>query len=150
MKTYKVYAIKNGTVIDHIPEKRGYEILSLLNLEKWQYPVTLGISFSSKKIKKKDIIKIENRELTEEEVNKISIIAPTATISIIKNFKLAKKDKPKIPDKLYNILTCANPACITNNEQVKTKFTREPDKEILFHCDYCERIFKLDEIKISI
>ncbi|MFH1367418.1 MAG: aspartate carbamoyltransferase regulatory subunit [Patescibacteria group bacterium] len=149
MKTYKVCAIKNGTVIDHIPEKKGHEILGLLNLEEWDYPVTLGIAFTSKKIKKKDIIKIENRELTEEEVNKISIIAPTATISIIKNFEMVKKIKPKIPDQLVNILTCANPACVTNNEPAKTRFTKEPGKELLFHCDYCERIFDLDEIKVT-
>ena len=87
--------------------------------------------------------------MTEKEINKIAIIAPAATISIIKNFELIKKDRPKIPEQLVNILICANPACVTNNEPVQTRFTKESDKKPLFHCDYCERIFDLDEIKVT-
>jgi len=77
-KTYKVDAIKNGTVIDHIPEEKGLQIVDILGLPEWPYPVVLGISFTSKRNKKKDIIKVEKKELNEEEVHKVSLIAPKA------------------------------------------------------------------------
>jgi len=148
MRAYKVYAIKNGTVIDHIPEGKGMEIIDLLNLKKWKKTVTLGIGFNSKRYKRKDIVKIENKELTPEEANKIAIIAPTATLNIIRDFKLIKKTKLKIPDVIIGIIKCANPACITNNEPVKTKFSREPGKKLRIHCDYCERYFDEEDINL--
>lgn len=148
MRAYKVYAIKNGTVIDHIPEGKGMEIIDLLNLRKWKKIVTLGIGFNSKRYNKKDIIKIENKELTPEEANKIAIIAPTATLNIIRDFKLVKKTKLKIPDVIKGIIKCANPACITNNEPVKTKFSHEPGKKLRIHCDYCERYFDEEDINL--
>ena len=148
MRVYKVYAIKNGTVIDHIPEGKGLEIIDLLNLRQWKKTVTLGIGFSSKKHGKKDLVKIENKELSPEEVNKIAIIAPTATLNIIRNFKNAKKFKVEIPEIIEGIIKCANPACITNHDNVKTKFYREQGKKLSLRCHYCERYFNKDELEL--
>jgi len=148
MRAYKVYAIKNGTVIDHIPEGKGIEIIDLLNLKKWKKTVTLGIGFNSKRYKRKDVVKVENKELTPEEVNKIAIIAPTATLNIIRDFKLVKKAKLELPDVITGIIKCANPACITNNEPVKTKFSREPGKKLRIQCNYCERYFDEEDISL--
>ncbi|MDP2684614.1 MAG: aspartate carbamoyltransferase regulatory subunit [bacterium] len=148
MRIYKVYAIKNGTVIDHIPEGKGLDIIDLLNLRQWKKIVTLGIGFTSKRLGKKDLIKIEDKELTPEEVNKIAIIAPTATINIIRNFKRAKKFRVKIPDMIEGIVKCANPACITNHDNVSTKFYQEKGKKPKLRCHYCERYFEHEELEL--
>jgi len=148
MRVYKVYTIKNGTVIDHIPEGKGLDIIDLLNLRQWKKIVTLGIGFTSKRHDKKDLIKIENKELTPEEVNKIAIIAPTATINIIRDFKRAKKFQVKLPEIIEGIIKCANPACITNHDNAKTKFYREKGKDIKLRCHYCERYFKQEELEL--
>lgn len=147
-KTYKVDAIKNGTVVDHIPEEKGLQIVEILGLPQWKYPVVLGISFTSKRHKKKDIIKVENKELSEEEVNKIALIAPKATISIIRNYQITKKVKVKIPEIVEGIIKCNNPDCVTNHEPVKTKFFRETNKKIIYRCTYCERYFAEAEIEL--
>jgi len=148
MRTYKVYAIKNGTVIDHIPEGKGLSIIDLLNLRKWKKIVTLGIGFSSKRLGKKDLVKIENKELTPDEVNKIAIIAPTATLNIIRNFKIAKKTNVQLPEMIEGIVRCPNPACITNHDQAKTKFYHEPGKQVMLRCHYCERYFTEEDISL--
>ncbi len=148
LRAYKVYAIKNGTVIDHISEGKGLEIIELLKLRQWKKTVTLGIGFNSKKQGKKDIVKIENKELDPEEVNKVAIIAPSATLNIIRNYERVRKEKLKIPDIIEGIVKCPNPACITNHEPVKTRFYREASKKLRIRCGYCERYFNGDAVTI--
>lgn len=148
MRAFKVYAIKNGTVIDHIPEGKGLKIIRLLGLKEWDNIVTLGMRLDSKHHGKKDIVKIEKRELTPQEVNKIAIIAPTATLNIIRNFKIAKKTQVAIPDVIEEIIRCPNPNCVTNHESVKTRFTLVKRKPIRLRCYFCERIFKEEEITL--
>ncbi|MDD5040468.1 MAG: aspartate carbamoyltransferase regulatory subunit [Patescibacteria group bacterium] len=148
MRTFKVYAIKNGTVIDHIPEGKGVEIIDLLRLRQWRKIVTVGIGFSSKKYGKKDIVKIENKELTAEEANKIAIIAPTATLNIIRNFERVSKQNVKLPEVIEGILKCPNPACITNHEPVTTKFFHDETGELHMRCWYCERYFKATDVEV--
>ena len=131
MRAYKVYAIKNGTVIDHIPNGKGLEIINILGLSACDKIVTLGMCFTSKKIGLKDIIKIENKEFDKKEVEEIAIIAPTATLNIIRNFKVYKKISVEIPEVIEEIIKCANPACITNFEDVKTKFLLKKKKNPL-------------------
>ncbi len=147
-RTFKVYALKNGTVIDHIPLGKGLEIIELLNLRRWNKIVTLGSGLTSKKYGKKDIVKIENKELQPDEVNKVAIIAPTATLNIIRNFERISKERLTVPDTIEGIITCPNPACITNHEPVKTRFYREPQKDLRVCCAYCERYFNADEITL--
>ena len=120
MRAFRVYAIKQGTVIDHIPEGKGVEIIELLSLRKWKKVVTLGMGFTSRKLGAKDIVKIEEKELNQDEANKIALIAPTATINIIRNFKLVRKTQVKVPRVIEGIVKCANPACITNHDHVRT------------------------------
>jgi len=148
LRTFKVYAIKNGTVIDHIPEGKALELVDLLNLRQWDKIVTVGIGFTSKKHGKKDIVKIENKELTPEEVNKIAIIAPTATLNIIRNFERVQKEKLKVPNEIIGIIKCPNPACITNHDNVTSKFFREDRKKLHVRCAYCERYFTENDIEV--
>ncbi|MBU0598146.1 aspartate carbamoyltransferase regulatory subunit [Patescibacteria group bacterium] len=149
MRAYKVYAIKDGTVIDHIPDGQGMGIIDLLNLRQWNRTVTLGIGFHSKKHGKKDVIKIEDKELTPAEVNKIAIVAPTATMNIIRNHKIVKKFNVELPETLEGIVKCPNPACVTNHDPVATtRFFKENGKKIELRCAYCERYFKEHEIEV--
>ena len=148
LRTFKVYAIKNGTVIDHIPIGKALELVDLLNLRQWDKTVTVGIGFTSKKYGKKDIIKIENKELTTEETNKVAIIAPTATLNIIRNFERIQKEKLEIPDEIIDIVKFPNPPCITNHDNVKSKFFCEDKKKLHLRCAYCERYFTENDIEV--
>ncbi|PIY96644.1 MAG: aspartate carbamoyltransferase regulatory subunit [Candidatus Kerfeldbacteria bacterium CG_4_10_14_0_8_um_filter_42_10] len=149
MRAFKLYAIKDGTVIDHIPEGKGLKIIHLLGLDRGcNNIVTLGMCFNSKRYGKKDVVKIEKRELTNEEVNKIAVIAQTATLSIIRNYKIVKKHQVNIPDVLEKIICCPNSNCVTNHEPVKTKFLITKKKPIQLNCYFCERAFGLEEVTI--
>ena len=148
LRTFKVYAIKNGTVIDHIPVGKALELVDLLNLRQWDKTVTVGIGFTSKKHGKKDIIKIEDKELTPEEVNKVAVIAHTATLNIIRNFERVQKEKLQLPDEIVGIVKCPNPACITNHDNVQSKFFCEDKKKLHIRCAYCERYFTEKDIEI--
>jgi aspartate carbamoyltransferase regulatory subunit len=142
----KVDAIKEGTVIDHIPRAKALDVIKILKLKE-EDVVTIGINFSSKKLGRKDIIKIENKELTEEEVNKIALIAPDATLNIIKDYNVVKKIEIKLPEILEGIIKCPNPNCISNNEKVISRFFVISEKPVKVRCAYCERIFTSDEIE---
>jgi aspartate carbamoyltransferase regulatory subunit len=142
----KVDAIKEGTVIDHIPRAKALDVIKILKLKEEDI-ITIGINFSSKKLGRKDIIKIENKELTEEEVNKIALIAPDATLNIIKDYNVVKKIEIKLPEILEGIIKCPNPNCISNNEKVISRFFVISEKPVKVRCAYCERIFTSDEIE---
>ena len=122
----KIKAIENGTVIDHITANKALHILKILGLPDSETKnVTVAMNVSSKEIGRKDILKIENRELDHTELNQIALIAPKATINIIRNFEPVKKHKIILPDKITSILKCTNPKCITNyeNEPITPVFT---------------------------
>lgn len=146
MKELKVDAIKEGTVIDHIPAGKALKVLSLLNYNTDDV-VTVGMNFNGKS-GKKDILKFENRELQKNDVDKIAVVAPTATINIINDYKVVKKFKVEVPDKLENLWDCPNPNCITKSEGKLTKFVVEDKSSIEIRCIYCERTFDVDELKI--
>lgn len=146
-KTLKVLAIKNGTVIDHIPAGVGLKIIKLLKLEKYDDTITTGTNLQSKKQGRKDIIKIENMELSKDQVNQVALAAPSASINIIKNYQVVKKFEVEVPEEMINIVKCPNPKCITNNEETKTKFyTVENGKKFKLKCAYCERVFNQEDV----
>ncbi len=148
IRAFRVFAIKEGTVIDHIPAKQALKIIQFLKLYNNEKIVTAGFNFPSKTLKLKDIIKIEGRELTEEEANQVAILAPTATINIIKNFDLVKKFPVMIPAQVEKIVICPNPKCITNNENMETIFyTKARGAKVDLQCRYCEKTFSQDDIK---
>lgn len=145
MKVLKVDAIRNGTVIDHIPAGRVQRVLAILKPRSTDI-VMMGMNFPSKAMKKKDIIKIEGRELTKNEVNSIALIAPDAKVSIIRDFKVAKKSTVQIPERIEGLVVCPNPKCITNAEPMMTIFNLQDSSSRELACQYCERVFKADEM----
>ena len=138
----KVRKIKNGSVIDHISAGYGLSVLKILGITKdTAEPVAVAMHVTSPKSgQTKDIIKLENRELKEHEVNKLALIAPKATINIIRDYNVAEKMQVQLLDKIYDIVKCINPACITNTEEpTKPIFTIVSKEPIKLKCDYCKK-----------
>ena len=118
----QVAAIKNGTVIDHIPAEKTYEVANLLELQKLENPVTIGYNYPSKKIGKKGIIKVSDKFFTDEEISRLSVVAPNVVLNVIKDYEVVEKKTVETPDELRGIVRCNNPKCITNNEPMSTVF----------------------------
>ncbi|OGT38794.1 MAG: aspartate carbamoyltransferase regulatory subunit [Gammaproteobacteria bacterium RIFCSPHIGHO2_12_FULL_37_14] len=146
-----VSAIKNGTVIDHIVAGQGLRIIYLLGMQTNSNQVTIGLNLPSKRIGKKDLIKIENRILTEDEANEIVIFSPAATINVINNFQVVDKIKTHLPTVTYGIFNCPNRLCVTQTEQVTScYYIHEQGKKIKLICHYCEKEFDRDQVKVAV
>ncbi len=141
MKELKVQPIKDGTVIDHITPGNALKVLKILGLLEKQPDSIISIAMNVVgKRGKKDIVKIENRELDPKEVNKIALIAPNATINIIRNYEVVEKRKVSIPDEIIGIVKCPNPNCISNtNEPIQPKFIVKSRNPLKIKCFYCNR-----------
>lgn len=136
--------IKEGTVIDHIPSSEGLKLLPLLQLETHPGVVSLGLNLPSDRLGKKDLIKVEGRFFTPDEINRIALFAPEATISIIKNGAVAQKFQVALPQKIEGTFTCKNPRCVTRSEPVKTRFTiQRGSSNLNLNCDFCGAICQL-------
>ncbi|MCS7095861.1 MAG: aspartate carbamoyltransferase regulatory subunit [Candidatus Bathyarchaeota archaeon] len=134
-----VSKIKDGTVIDHITGGHALDVIKILGITgRENRVITIAINVPSKRYGFKDIVKIEGREINPQEVHKIALIAPHATINIIRDYHVVEKQRVKLPKVIENILKCANPACITNsNEPVRPKFYVEKEEPLLLKCHYC-------------
>jgi aspartate carbamoyltransferase regulatory subunit len=145
----KIKAIENGTVIDHITANKALHILNVLGLpDADTQNVTIAMNVSSSEIGRKDILKIENRELDHRELNQVALIAPKATINIIRDYEPVKKDKILLPEKITSILKCTNPKCITNyeNEPITPIFNVIEKNPPVVRCHYCEKLIKTEDI----
>lgn len=146
-KTLSVSAIKNGTVIDHIPAGQALKIIRLLKITDNNHKATLGLNLTSKSLGLKDLIKIEGRSLKDNEANEVTVFAPEATINIIENFEVIKKINTRLPETISEILLCPNANCITHTQPVVSCFfVEEYRKTVKLHCKYCEKQFDLDQI----
>ena len=121
-KELKIPAIKEGTVIDHIPSRVTFKVMRILDLKEFEHEISVALNLKSKTMGKKGIIKIEGKFLTQEEVDKIAIIAPDATVNIIERFNVKKKLKVSLPKVIKRIIKCSNPNCITSKENNDTTF----------------------------
>jgi aspartate carbamoyltransferase regulatory subunit len=140
-KELLVSAVENGTVLDHIPANKVYKALDILDLKDIENQITIGINLSSKSDGKKGIIKIADKFFEDEELNKLALIAPNATINVIRDFKVVEKKRLETPEEVIGIAKCKNPKCVTNHQPIKTKFaTIQNGDEISLKCHYCEKI----------
>jgi aspartate carbamoyltransferase regulatory subunit len=142
MKELKIQPIKNGSVIDHIPPGNALKVLRILGLPKKETTsiISAVMNVPSKTVGRKDIVKIEDRELEPEESDKIALIAPHATVNIIRNYEVVEKHALIIPDELVSIVRCPNPSCISNsNEPIKPRFIVTSKRPLRMKCYYCER-----------
>lgn len=147
-KEMLVAAIKNGTVIDHIPAEKTYQVAQLLNLEQMESTVTIGYNLPSKKIGKKGIIKVANKYFTDEEINRLSVVAPKIVLSIIKDYEVVEKKTVETPDELRGIVKCNNPKCITNNEPMATVFNVVDKSRGILKCRYCDKEQDINHVKL--
>lgn len=152
-----IRAIKNGIVIDHIPSEKVFAIVEILKLKEYSERITVATNMPSSSLGKKGIIKIEEKILEEKELNNISLLAPNVTINIIDNYEVVEKSKLDKLDKVIGLMKCDNPKCISNHENIETKFIRvEEDlnennleEKTKYKCFYCEKIILEDEIQIQ-
>jgi len=143
-----VSAIKDGTVIDHIPSKDLFKVITILGLDNIENQITFGTNLESKKLGKKSIIKISGMYFRNEDINKIALVAPEAKLNIIKDYVVVEKRIVNIPDEITGIAKCVNPMCITNHEEVVTKFTVVDKKNVKLKCHYCEKITDRNNLTI--
>ena len=144
----QVAAIKNGTVIDHIPAEKTYEVANLLELQKLENPVTIGYNYPSKKIGKKGIIKVSDKFFTDEEISRLSVVAPNVVLNVIKDYEVVEKKTVETPDELRGIVRCSNPKCITNNEPMSTVFNVVDKKRGILKCHYCDKEQYIDKVEL--
>jgi len=140
VKELKVSAIENGTVIDHIPAAAVFQVIKMLKLDEFDQMVLFGTNLESKKYGSKGIIKVSNKFFRPEELNKIALVAPHASIIEIRDFQVVNKTVVETPDKIAGIVKCFNPNCITNIEMLSTRFTVVDKEDIRLKCHYCEKI----------
>ncbi|MEM3730394.1 MAG: aspartate carbamoyltransferase regulatory subunit [Candidatus Bathyarchaeia archaeon] len=144
----RVSKIKDGTVIDHITSGHALDVVKILGITgKEKRVVTIAINVPSKRFESKDIVKVEGRELNPQEVHKIALVAPHATINIIRNYRVVEKQRVKLPKVIENIIKCANPACISNSsEPVQARFYVENEEPLLLKCHYCGYMMERKEV----
>jgi aspartate carbamoyltransferase regulatory subunit len=144
----KVSAIKDGTVIDHIPAQNLFSVINILGLNRIENQITFGTNLESEKLGSKAIIKVTDKFFEDEEINKIALIAPNAKLNIIKDYEVTEKKVVEIPAQITGIVKCFNPKCITNNETIMTKFAVISNSPLALKCHYCEKITDKDHLLI--
>ena len=147
-KQLKVSAIKEGTVIDHIPAQHLFKVISILRLDKINSQITFGTNLESKRLGLKAIIKISDLFFREHEINKIALVAPDAKLNIIRDYEVVEKKLVQVPDEISGIVKCFNPQCITNHEKIATRFMVLNKKEVSLKCHYCEKITDSEHMEI--
>ena len=147
-KELQVAALENGTEIDHITSDKLFTVVSLLNLKDMDSNITIGYNLESKKLGKKGIIKIADKFFSDEEINRISVVASNIKLNVIRNYAVVEKKEAIMPDELKGIVKCNNPKCITNNEPMQTWFHVTDKEKGLLKCHYCEKEQQKDNIKL--
>lgn len=143
-----VSAINNGTAIDRIPPQSLFKVISILGLEDIKTQITFGNNLVSKKLGKKAIIKITDKYFDDKEINKIALVAPEAKLNTIRDYKVVEKREVAVPDEVTGIVRCVNPKCITNNEQITTKYYVVSKKPVVLKCHYCEKMIEQEQMTI--
>lgn len=148
-KQLKVSAIKDGTVLDHIPSSQLFKVIDILQLSEISNQITFGMNLDSKLLGKKAIIKISGKFFQDDQINMIALIAPMASINVIHDFEVVSKRRISVPEIICGIAKCANPVCVTNNEEIETRFTTiKNESRIDLQCHYCEKVTNSENLKI--
>ena len=136
----KVSAIRNGTVLDHIPSRSVFAVVDILDLSRSENPVTIGSNLESRTLGHKGIIKIADRFFEDSELGRIALLAPDATVNVIRDYEVVEKKKITLPETVVGIAKCSNPMCVTNHQRVTTRFSTIIEaKKVKLLCHYCEK-----------
>ena len=149
----RVTAIKNGTVIDHVPAGKALSVLKMLGIGgDMSNPVSLVMNVPSKKMGGKDIIKVEDRELTQSELDRLALVAPESSIAIIRAYSVAEKLNVNLGEEVRNVVRCTFSNCITQNPREplahRLKVTRTDP--LALRCHYCGRPQNMDELILNL
>ena len=145
----QVAALQNGTVIDHRPTDKLFTIVSLLGLKNSDLNITIGNNLPSKKLGKKGIIKVANRFFSDEEISRLSVVAPNVQLNIIRDYEVVEKKQVIMPDVVKGIVKCGNPKYITNNEPMTTIFHVISKENGVLKCHYCEKEQNKETLKLQ-
>lgn len=148
-KELAVAALRNGTVIDHIPSKVLFKVVRILGIESLPNHVTVGNNLDSHKLGTKGIIKVADVEFPEPVLNRIAIIAPKAKVNVIRDYDVVEKHSVELPDTIIGLVKCGNPKCITNNEPMRTKFHVVDRENVTLRCHYCGHSVNSEEAQID-
>ena len=143
-----VAAIENGTVIDHIPAEKTFQVVNLLELQKLSTPVTIGYNFTSSKVGCKGIIKVSDKLFTDNEISRLSVVAPNIILNIIRDYEVVEKKQVITPDELCGIVKRNNPKCVTNNEPMATIFNVVDKAAGILKCHYCDKEQQIDNVEL--
>jgi aspartate carbamoyltransferase regulatory subunit len=147
----EVRKIENGTVIDHIPSEALFQIINIMGLDRdLEHRMTIGTNLESKQLGSKAIIKINDRYLAPEEIDRIALVAPDAMVNTIRDYKVVEKRQVDVPCHIEGFVRCANPMCVTNHQPVETAFevTRRGG-ELALRCRYCEKLTTRAQMQIK-
>ena len=147
-KELEVSAIKNGTVIDHIPANVTFKIVQSLDLYNHPGAITIGTNLDSITLGRKGIIKIADRYLSDEEIGRLSVVSPDVTLNIIKDYQIVEKKYVKYPKQIIGVVKCTNPKCVTNHQPIPTKMEVFDMNQKSLRCIYCERVMQYGEIEL--
>lgn len=147
-KELAVAALESGTVIDHIPSDALFKCVKILGLESMPQKLTIGNNLNSSRYGTKGIIKVADTFFPEATINRIALIAPTAVVNIIRDYKVAEKRPVVLPKQLRGIVKCDNPKCITNNEPMATVFHTVDAALGIIRCHYCDKEQQLGKVEL--
>ncbi|EGA69152.1 aspartate carbamoyltransferase regulatory subunit [Vibrio sinaloensis DSM 21326] len=138
----QVEAIRNGSVIDHIPAHIGIKVLKLFKMHKANQRITMGLNLPSSALGAKDLIKIENTYLTKEQASQLALYAPKATVNQIEEYKVVSKLNLTLPESIESVFECPNSNCISHGEPVESRFkVQQKMDNVHLKCHYCEKVF---------
>ncbi len=144
----QVSALRNGTVIDHIPADKLFAVVNLLDIPSMTTNVTIGHNLKSRKLGTKGLIKVAEKFFTDEEVNRISLVAPNVVLNTIRDYQVVEKREVKMPDEIAGHIKCPNPKCVTNNEPMMTLFHFTDKNSGTIKCHYCEKETNIENITL--
>ena len=141
-------AIENGTVIDHIPSSKLFQVVRLLHLENIPSSIMVGYNLKSRKMGVKSIIKVADRFFTDEELNLLSVVAPNVSLCIIRDYEVVEKKTVALPAQLTDIVCCANPKCMPTHEPMPTRCHVVDEEKGIIRCHYCEKEMNLEHVRL--
>ncbi len=147
-KELMVAAIENGTVIDHIPSSKLFEVINLLHLEGLSNSIMIGYNLKSSKMESKSIIKVANKFFTDAQLNQLSVVAPNVSLCIIRGYEVVEKKRVELPHDIRGIVKCANPQCISNNEPMPSLFHVSDEAAGIIRCHYCDKEQNIANVKL--
>ena len=145
--------IEAGVVIDHIPVGYGLKILAIIH----SYPemstvlTTVGLNYTSRKLGRKDLVKLQVHDLPPQLQERLGLICPGVTIKLIQNYQVIRRTTAQVPPEIVALARCRNPNCVTNHESdVVTRFRRMESSTRRFRCAFCERVFDIEELRVIV